>query len=88
MSEAEFNAIQWSVRGEQPRVSGPRWAVPGLRAVPRTASPVLQSHWRTGRQAGKQAAEQACTGRHVPGRGNLYLLLVGPNLPFGLYYSI
>ena len=49
-------------RGAAP--SGPRRAVPGLRAVPRTASPVLQSHWRTGRQAGRQAGRQ--TNRHAP----------------------
>ena len=39
-------------RGEAP--SGPRWAAPGLRAVPRSVSPVLQSHGRKGRQAGRQ----------------------------------
>ena len=43
-------------RGEAPKC--PRWAAPGLRAVPRSASPVSCSLiFRTGRQAGRQAQE-------------------------------
>ena len=56
-------------RGEAPKC--PRWAAPGLRAVPRSASPVSCSLiFRTGRQAdhggrARQRHRQAGTGRQA-----------------------